>query len=107
MKNRQVARAVNVALWIVVIAAIGYSSEGLGRWIATGFALLALGVHLFAFRAPAGPAAACCSFCGRPPDDARKMAHGPNVRICSSCIAIAQQVSARGDSEGRFPPQTK
>lgn len=48
---------------------------------------------------------AVCTFCQRPPSEVAKLIAGPNVYICDSCIAIAQQqmsASGRSAAPGQF-----
>ena len=101
MKNRKII--LNVALWIVFAAATVYSSTGPLRWISIVLALVAIGIQVSSLRKPTETKVACCSFCGGSQADGRKLIHGPNVRICSSCVSLAQQVCASSDSEGRLP----
>ena len=40
----------------------------------------------------------CCSFCGKPKDQARRMVAGPGVYICDSCIELCNAILEEGNA---------
>ena len=35
---------------------------------------------------------ACCSFCGKPEHEVRKLIHGPSVSICNECVGLCKWI---------------
>ena len=49
----------------------------------------------------------CCSFCGKPKEQAKKLIAGPNgVYICDECIEICREVLAE-DEQSEQPENVK
>lgn len=42
----------------------------------------------------------CCSFCGKPQEQAKKLIAGPGVCICDECIELCASILESGNSEG-------
>jgi hypothetical protein len=47
----------------------------------------------------------CCSFCGRKPNEVRKMVSGPWVFICDGCVALASEAMRENLGDGWALPE--
>ena len=53
----------------------------------------------------------CCSFCGKPQGDARRLIAGPGVYICDECIELCMSIledenSLASRKSARYAPET-
>lgn len=44
-----------------------------------------------------------CSFCGKPPGESRRLIAGPDVFICSECVALCNRIIADDEHRGQGP----
>jgi hypothetical protein len=68
------------------------------RWRRLGAGLL---TGIIRRRAVAQRRERACSFCGKAQSQVKRMIAGPNVHICSECVALCNEIIARHEAEGQ------